>query len=965
MYLKKLHAKTLLLAAGLCVGAGTVWAEDYDMPSRPFFSTDWETPTAGETYYIYNVSSGLFLGGGREWGTRAICTLDRIHTTTDAMITCTANVDYVLPFSLEKSGDNWLIIHQNTNKATGGNKYLQYSSGDGIVWVDNNSNGDNSIWKIETGADGYYLVPLNKATHFGVHATNIVSWTLALTWNDLDSSTDKWIDWKFVSASKADLIKAYKEKYNLYNYLAAAVAFYNATKDNVGGSAKSALKDALDAAMVVYNSATATVAEVVEQETSLNDAVKAYQLYVTVTYPLNLSASIINSTIDGSANGWNAVKTISGNGPYGSNNLEYWSYTEGEGNFDYYQNLAALPVGKYTITADMFNDQVAKDGDSFVAAAGVYATNSASATVSKTVDVQGATPNTYATTEIETTDGMLRVGVKYLENTMTARWFVADNFVLTLRSPSLSYWEGLYDDAKGVAEAIDQSLLSGSVLSDLQTAINASVNKSDENALKAAIIALQDATKNAMTIEYTIAANKGDITSLINGDFQTDATGWSGGGLVSWVQKEGWRGSSYTNNYYETTTSGTMTYTLPNMPAGSYKVVAAARTYNGGKLKAQVAGGDYGTELTGVGNAAVEGRAEINTNGVEMPYSSLTGFTTVATGHNWRWITATGTLAEDGDLVINFTATGNSWMAIDDVHLYCTSLGGTSYTTTVVEGSDVSNSDGKVVTCDIILNNPNTIVTSSAAITTAAGETMNNNLVGSNIAQMILYDGANNTFSMAEGNYTINNVYGAAKYYRQLTKDQFCTVCLPFTPAIGTGTYYAPTSFVDGTLTFAAVADADLKPNTPYILKPSGSYTDLWNNNHADNSDKYNVVYSGVRPATNVSDGALYFTGTYEKIANIGAWSGTYYVLGTDNNLHKVTGAVGVNPFRAYFFVPEPAHSARSVINLNFEDEQTGLKSIREAEQANDGIVYNLSGQRVDNPAKGLYIVNGKKVVIK
>ena len=30
-----------------------------------------------------------------------------------------------------------------------------------------------------------------------------------------------------------------------------------------------------------------------------------------------------------------------------------------------------------------------------------------------------------------------------------------------------------------------------------------------------------------------------------------------------------------------------------------------------------------------------------------------------------------------------------------------------------------------------------------------------------------------------------------------------------------------------------------------------------------------------------------------------------------------------------------------------------------------DGIYYNLAGQRVAQPTKGLYIVNGKKVVIK
>ena len=31
----------------------------------------------------------------------------------------------------------------------------------------------------------------------------------------------------------------------------------------------------------------------------------------------------------------------------------------------------------------------------------------------------------------------------------------------------------------------------------------------------------------------------------------------------------------------------------------------------------------------------------------------------------------------------------------------------------------------------------------------------------------------------------------------------------------------------------------------------------------------------------------------------------------------------------------------------------------------NDNVIYDLSGRRVENPTKGLYIINGKKVVIK
>ncbi|MBQ2778730.1 MAG: hypothetical protein IJF46_03035, partial [Bacteroidaceae bacterium] len=30
-----------------------------------------------------------------------------------------------------------------------------------------------------------------------------------------------------------------------------------------------------------------------------------------------------------------------------------------------------------------------------------------------------------------------------------------------------------------------------------------------------------------------------------------------------------------------------------------------------------------------------------------------------------------------------------------------------------------------------------------------------------------------------------------------------------------------------------------------------------------------------------------------------------------------------------------------------------------------DGVYYDLSGRRVENPAAGIYIVNGKKVLVK
>ena len=48
-----------------------------------------------------------------------------------------------------------------------------------------------------------------------------------------------------------------------------------------------------------------------------------------------------------------------------------------------------------------------------------------------------------------------------------------------------------------------------------------------------------------------------------------------------------------------------------------------------------------------------------------------------------------------------------------------------------------------------------------------------------------------------------------------------------------------------------------------------------------------------------------------------------------------------------------------------FDDGSTTAIDAVKTQQAEDGVYYNLAGQRVAQPTKGLYIVNGKKVVVK
>ncbi|MCR4602644.1 MAG: leucine-rich repeat domain-containing protein [Prevotella sp.] len=59
-----------------------------------------------------------------------------------------------------------------------------------------------------------------------------------------------------------------------------------------------------------------------------------------------------------------------------------------------------------------------------------------------------------------------------------------------------------------------------------------------------------------------------------------------------------------------------------------------------------------------------------------------------------------------------------------------------------------------------------------------------------------------------------------------------------------------------------------------------------------------------------------------------------------------------------------PSSGARG-FTFTFEDNTTGIDDVRSKKEDVSGQYYNLNGQRIAHPTKGLYIVNGKKVAIK
>ena len=108
------------------------------------------------------------------------------------------------------------------------------------------------------------------------------------------------------------------------------------------------------------------------------------------------------------------------------------------------------------------------------------------------------------------------------------------------------------------------------------------------------------------------------------------------------------------------------------------------------------------------------------------------------------------------------------------------------------------------------------------------------------------------------------------------------------------------------------------------------------------------------------SDAAAETTGgdKYYLLANGSNGLGWYY--GAENGAAFTNGA-----HKAYLALSnEEAAGARS-FSLFDDDEPTGINAVKgERSRVND-VIYDLQGRRVAQPTKGLYIVNGKKVIIK
>ena len=175
-------------------------------------------------------------------------------------------------------------------------------------------------------------------------------------------------------------------------------------------------------------------------------------------------------------------------------------------------------------------------------------------------------------------------------------------------------------------------------------------------------------------------------------------------------------------------------------------------------------------------------------------------------------------------------------------------------------------------------------------------------------------------------------------------------------------------------LELSVIEDKIINPGQAVILKSTNSTITLTrklSTLKGGTGDFENNALGGIDYRILLSTGS-YSYGETQRLTNVPACKNkTVYTMGVldydedgdlDLGFFKFSGTT-LKARRAFFVFPNGSEAG---YRFDFDDTPTGISEVQGAKRnVQDDVYYNLAGQRVVNPTKGVYVVNGKKVIIK
>lgn len=204
-------------------------------------------------------------------------------------------------------------------------------------------------------------------------------------------------------------------------------------------------------------------------------------------------------------------------------------------------------------------------------------------------------------------------------------------------------------------------------------------------------------------------------------------------------------------------------------------------------------------------------------------------------------------------------------------------------------------------------------------------------------------------------------VTGHISIDRTIKAGTWSTIVLPYTmdelPSFITVKKFTGSTYADGCVTLNFDNATSIEANVPCMFKSDYAFSNI-----KPAEDKAVVVY----PASelqNVETEYADMIATYAAIEELP--EGVFFI--SNNTWYEVAEnqAAHMKAFRAYFELHDIPAEAR-IMAIGLENEATEIKAIENGQLViGNGAVYDLSGRRIEKPARGLYIVNGKKVLVK
>lgn len=194
---------------------------------------------------------------------------------------------------------------------------------------------------------------------------------------------------------------------------------------------------------------------------------------------------------------------------------------------------------------------------------------------------------------------------------------------------------------------------------------------------------------------------------------------------------------------------------------------------------------------------------------------------------------------------------------------------------------------------------------------------------------------------------------------RTLQTGGWNTFCAPFSTATPsgwtvkelTGSAFNSTT---GELTLTFGNAASIEAGKPYLVKVDANVV--------------NPTFNGVtvsNATTTTETTAVDFVPVMNPTNLTGGDKTVLFITG-GNKLTYPENDGNINGFRAYFQLKGDAASARA-FRMSFDDNMTGIITVLSDEPTTGSGTYTLDGRRIEGEPtqKGVYIVNGKKTIIK